>query len=251
MSEILGKIGEDIQNGNILVESEEIFKQNEDDKIKNQIEELEKFKENLFKNVNSYIEFFTNKMTFYFTDDKKLINILINYFKTECNWKYQEAIYIKGLVEELSKLKFETIVVNKEIIYDNGEDTISENTNSSKPGYYLNNKLIETINYFLNKVEGKGLYTHSNTMNFEKFVKIFELTQTTLKLTEPYKKGVQRIEKEFIGEIDYRLQSLQHEVSIDGMPEIPSLDSVLPPFYLKVDTLYTTKQDLVATQTEN
>ena len=205
-----GDLADKITNGDVLVMSETISQEIVKDEFDAQIDVLHETQKKVIGEVNSFIEFFTNSANFFWISEDRLLKNFINFLINEMPWKYNEAIFLQGLIFELKILK-------------------KQSPANKKSGYYISNKLIETINFMLQKIEGKGIKVNgSSLLSFEKFIELFEATQESLRLTEGSKKAVQFIEKNINGEIDYRIQSLEHGVSTEGLSPILEVSTVLP-----------------------
>lgn len=205
-----GDLADKIAEGTVAVISEEISKEIIKDEFELQIEVLQEKQKSVIAEVNGFIDYFTNKAKFFWTADDKIVNSFINFLVNDMPWKYNEAIFLNGLILEMKDMK-------------------SESPKGKKSGYYISNKLIETINFMLQKIDGTGMKVNGTGMlSFEKFISVFEFTQASLRLTESSKKSVQYIEKNINGEIDYRIQSLEHGVGLEGLHPITEVSTVLP-----------------------
>ena len=197
----------------------------------------------------------------------KLFPKIKQFLEDSVNWTYQEAAFLESLYEETSIIIKEdaafrrkeiekrpdistfSYVVNKEQIpnfknrlilpqYAPGEnlDDLNELFASCEidehelvDGIYVDNRYLETLNFFLQKITGKGC----NDMKYKPFLDIFKALQQALKLTETYKIQISNIQKTIIKDIDYNIQTLRHGLEIvdESNMSLKHVLSTLPKVY--------------------
>jgi hypothetical protein len=170
------------------------------------IEEINLRKDDIKKQAENFVEEF-DKLLFPFGSIDTL-EIAITFLAYNAKWKYSEAMFLDGALTELEEIH-EKLIEDK----DTNKQTIVN----------LPNRILDTLNYFLNKTEGQGLTIDNNfsddedvAITFDSYLELFKAVQDGLKIAEPKRRELKTFEKKM--EIaNHMIQSWQHGIDPGDM----------------------------------
>jgi len=171
--------------------------------IDEKVNELKDLQTTKIDELNEFIIDFTDKpFLFIKMEDKvkdfKKINKFLKFLEENAEWKYTEAYFLKEVVKTLHNY-VESI-----------EKEYKDKTSEEIDDLYLTNRELETINFFLAKVEGRGLKTKTG-IKVEDYLIMVNTIQDSLKLTEESKKVMADKKKE-LDDIAFQMDSWSHGI---------------------------------------
>ena len=198
-----------------------------DKNILEEISEMESLKETLKKEIEDRILKFEDE-EFEFATGSNLVPLekALEFLFKFSNWKYTEIYYVQKCVLELR----EKIKKEKELIHG-----LSEGESHT---IKLNNRILDTLNFFLEKVSGVGMTKLNNTQEnqeidftVEDYITLFENTQRGLTATKPFRDYLE-LSKLKVESIDHAMMSVQHGVALP-VPIKEQLLQIEDEFYSK------------------
>jgi uncharacterized coiled-coil DUF342 family protein len=164
--------------------------------LKQKADQYNEEKTQLQEKMKTQIEEFEKK-EFVLTDKSSTIKKILGFLKTDAEWAFQEAYFLNQLILEVP------------------------NKTAEDGNYYVNNRFLETLNYFISKTKGQGQSIKNSTTSFNNYLEIFDTVQSALRSTEVYKQELESIKKE-IESYDFKFQSLNHGIDPDEDVELAS-----------------------------
>ncbi len=143
-----------------------------------------------------------NKTKFLITKDKVLIRKIKNFLKDDAPWKFTESFFLQQILEDINTPNDPKI-----------------------EGLYFDARNIETLQYFISKIEGVGNNLKEvDSLNFSEYVTIIQTLQEVIETLNPEKAKLDA-HKKAIDDINFYLNSLLHgvEVSEDDLIKVYQL----------------------------
>lgn len=143
-----------------------------------------------------------NAKKFLITNDKVLIRKIKNFLKDDAPWKFTESFFLQQMLED-----------------------INTSNDPKIGGLYFDARNIETLQYFISKIEGVGNNLKEvDSLNFSEYVTIIQTLQEAIETLNPERAKLDA-HKKAIDDINFYLNSLLHgvEVSEDDLIKVYKL----------------------------